>query len=116
VTQFTHYDFTESLAQAEGFTKDDIAEAISAWGEQGDYAEWRGGFLLHLKDGRYAYVEGWCDTSGWGCQDDVETALFAERPELSSLSLGCNGEPIAREWDEVCADLNRVLRGEIEEF
>ena len=30
---------------------------------------WTGGFVLKLKDGRFAYLTGWCDYTGWGCQD-----------------------------------------------
>lgn len=44
----------------------DISRAVAAWGRDGDFAEWRGGFLFELRDGRFAYICGWCDTSGWG--------------------------------------------------
>lgn len=113
MTEFTHYDFTESVAQADGFEMADIAKAIAAWGENGDYAEWFGGFLLHLKNGRFAYIEGWCNTTGWGCQDGVETWFFDAHPALTELQ---TTKPENVEWDCICADLNRVICGEIEEF
>lgn len=61
-------------------TKDMIARVVAAWGKgdgMGDDAghfrysedgatEWNGGFLCALKDGRFAYISGWCDYTGWG--------------------------------------------------
>lgn len=116
MASFTSYDFSESIAQAEGFAMADIDSALAAWGENGDYAEWSGGFLLRLKDGRFAYVEGWCDTTGWGCQDGVETRLFDAEPELTDLSLGYSGKPAVRDWAVNPEDLNRLIRGEIKDF
>lgn len=116
MASFTSYDFSESVAQAEGFAWNDIEAAEAAWGEHGDYAEWTGGFLLRLKDGRYAYIEGWCDTTGWGCQDGVETTIFDERPDLAKLSMGYDGKPAERDWAPEPTDLNRLIRGEIKDF
>lgn len=86
------YDFSETLERVSSFSKNDVAECLAAWGEQGDHSEWNGGFILRLKDGRIAVVQGWCDTTGWGCQDGV-IEQFAD------------ADPV---------DLNRFLRGEIE--
>ena len=110
MASFTSYDFSESVAQAEGFTMPDIETAIAAWGEDGDYHEWSGGFLLKLKDGRFAYIEGWCDTTGWGCQDGVETTIYGAQPDLASLT------DRKVEWAEDPSDLNRLIRGEIKDF
>lgn len=109
MSEYTSYDFSESVAQAEGFAMQDIQNAVAAWGRNGDYAEWDGGFLLALKDGRFAYIEGWCDTTGWGCQDGVETTIFDAKPALSDIAKD-------RDWDEICADLNRLIAGEIKDF
>lgn len=80
---FTTDDFTECLACAfrdATFAADQVERVIAAWG-RGDGAgrdaghprwsdhsatEWRGGFLVALKDGRSAYVTGWNDYTGWG--------------------------------------------------
>lgn len=109
-------DFAESLARTGEPTLDEIRSVVAAWGgsEEG-FGEWSGGFLLELKDGRYAYLSGWCDTSGWGCQDDAYISYTDTRPELGGLNHGMDelGEtaPPAEWWDILPADLNRYLAG-----
>lgn len=49
--------------------RSDVAEVLAMRSKDGDYAEWEGQLLARLKDGRYIFVGGWCDTTGWGCQD-----------------------------------------------
>ena len=66
MAEFSSYDFEETVRQS-GFELADVDCALAAWGKNGDYSEWSGGFLMRLKDGRLAYSEGWCDTTGWGC-------------------------------------------------
>lgn len=39
------------------------------------YGSWEGWCVVLLKDGRWACLEGWCDTSGWGCQDNAERTV-----------------------------------------
>lgn len=103
---YTVYDLSESLARVDRFGKEDVAECVAAWGVQGVYNEWSGGFLLRLKDGRFAYLKGWCDTTGWGCQDGVQLVMHDEHPRLDPT----------HEWDLHPVDLNRFLRGEITSF
>lgn len=122
---YATYDFTESLNLVP-IAASDIAAVEAAWGsgdgmgtEAGHYkwaedsaTDWSGGFLLRLKDGTYAYVTGWCDYNGWGCQDGAEVHHYDSKPELSSLppvsEYGCSVPP-AEEWDIEPADLNRWL-------
>lgn len=83
---YTVDDFGECLSCAIRDTNEDavrrerIARVIAAWGKgngMGDEAphyraaessatDWCGGFLCALVDGRFAYVSGWCDYTGWG--------------------------------------------------
>lgn len=104
---YTVFDFSESLDRLKEFKVEDVAECVAAWGENGCCAEWTGGFKLRLKDGRYAYLTGWCDTTGWGCQDGIDITFYDSDPGTL--------EP-DKEWDEGPTDLNRYLRGEIEPF
>ena len=62
--------------------KADIKRVIGAWGsgdgrgtdaghlrhvdDEFGVTEWAGGFLCQLKDGRFAYISGWNDYTGWG--------------------------------------------------
>jgi hypothetical protein len=49
------------------FTREDVAEILHITeGSEEGYGEWSGAVVVRLKDGRYAALSGWCDTSGWG--------------------------------------------------
>ena len=121
---YTTYDFEESLKQT--IAASDVARVIAAWGKgdgMGEDAghfrwseegatEWSGGFLLALKDGRFAYVTGWCDYTGWGCQDGAEIYYFNEEPGISDARTAAQdfaASPDESEWDREPADLNRWL-------
>lgn len=119
------YDFTESLDRLNdhdhGLTSRAVESCEAAWGHSPEgVASWEGGFLLRLKDGRYAYLEGWCDTTGWGCQDGIGILLFDQRPKLNAIErhIEESSENLAdaKDWDEEPVDLNRYLRGEINVF
>ncbi len=112
---YTTEDFSESLKRV-GIDATGIDSVIAAWGRgegQGEdsgrgwsedgVTEWAGGFLFKLKDGRYAYVSGWCDYTGWGCQDGAEAVFFDALPQLVVL------DTETRDWDEAPIDLNRWL-------
>lgn len=121
---YATYDFEESLQRTE-LKPSDVAIVLGAWGKgdgQGDDAghyrwategvtEWSGGFLMRLIDGRFAYLTGWCDYTGWGCQDGVELKYFDALPQLGELREASeyHKEPTADEWDQEPADLNRWL-------
>lgn len=78
------YDFTETLAVSP-IEPDLVAECTLGFGVQGDYAEWQGGFVCRLVDGRWLFIFGWCDTTGWGCQDGADWAIFDFEPLDSEL-------------------------------
>ena len=111
------YDFTESLACAgrdQAITppqREEIKSVLWAWGIFGDCAEWEGAFGLELNDGRFCTVSGWCDTTGWGCQDGGEIEFFDAKPSVK--------EPEYKTLDPAAvdinpADLNRWINGEID--
>lgn len=106
---YSLYDFQETIDRV-GISPDDIAIVIRAWSEglEGTYEEWSGGFLLEMKAGGVKYVEGWCDTTGWGCQDGVD--IFDADSEWRS-ALHCGDKPRPHStWDEEPADLNRWIK------
>jgi hypothetical protein len=51
------------------FGVDDIKQVLAVWdGEHdGDHYRW----ILEMKDGRYMYLNGWCDYTGWDCQSEA---------------------------------------------
>lgn len=126
MSSYTVYDFAESLGIA-GIDEADVKSAIAAWGySSGEWAEWEGGFILEMKDGRFAYIWGWCDTSGWGCQDGAQVEYYDTEPQRiikrsTPMHMGgyiealMGGKSAAweQDWDEDPADLNLYLAGEI---
>lgn len=123
---YATYDFTESLERV-GIEPPTIARVVSAWGKgdgQGDDAghykwaedgvtDWAGGFLMLLNDGRYAYLTGWCDYTGWGCQDGAVVIYFDHEPTVAEMQDAeaneSKNEPEESVWDREPADLNRWL-------
>jgi hypothetical protein len=117
------YDFVESLRGGTGINHHEepkhvdpqsVKRVIAAWGHSPDgYGSWAGGFLMELKDGRFAYLTGWCDTTGWGCQDGSDIVFFDERPELAALDKPSEkseyGEEKPGDWDLEPIDLNKWL-------
>lgn len=122
MSEYTVDDFTESLARV-SIEPAEISSVIAAWGVSMEgYGEWEGGFMLALRDGRFAYVWGWCDTTGWGCQDGATVEYHDERPPLVIKRgipqhfmgyLEALGMPATakweQDWDEDPADLNLWL-------
>jgi hypothetical protein len=113
---FERMDFTASLAKV-GVQPADIARVLRAWGESGGGSEWSGGFTFALKDGRYAYLSGWCDYTGWGCQDGADLRYFDHEPSDYDLRMQSESEETGgpwlpekdASWEIEPADLNRWL-------
>ncbi len=124
---YTTDDFTESL-QRVPLTVSDVDAVVAAWGrgngmgeDAGHFkwaddgaSEWNGGFLLRLTSGLYAYLTGWCEYTGWGCNDGAYVYHFDHEPSVDEMreagSKDCGGnEPEVQEWDREPADLNRWL-------
>lgn len=57
------------VASTATFTRADVAEVLHLWESPPDSrccGEWDGVCVVRLNDGRFASLEGGCDTSGWG--------------------------------------------------
>jgi hypothetical protein len=97
-------DFEESLKKVQ--LEAAPVKVLKAWGraESPDvccHMDWSGGFVMLLENGTYAYLSGWCDYTGWGCQDGAEVEHAAQ---LADLKL-----PQEESWDDNPADLNKWL-------
>lgn len=75
MSHYTRYDFSETLGRAS--LSPAPKSVIAAWGISPEgWGSWSGGFLLELENNTVVYLEGWCDTTGWGCQDGVRDFAF----------------------------------------
>lgn len=87
----THLDhFVQILCRLDntrhGFAVDDLQAIESAWvGEAGEF--WSGGFVVRLKDGRRAHVDGRAGESHWSEDSDIEAGFLdtgEPHPELGA--------------------------------
>lgn len=110
---YTVYDFDETLERV-GIKPGEVERVTAGWGRSPDgYGDWEGGFVLLLKDGTWVLVSGWCDTSGWGCQDGADCLRSTEEPQPAINDYSGHWRPFPPEQvDRDPADLNRFLRGE----
>jgi hypothetical protein len=96
-------DFEESLKQVHLEAKP--VQVLKAWGRaiEADvccHMEWSGGFVMALENGRFAYLTGWCDYTGWGCQDGAE---------ISYANTVSDFDLPEENWDENPSDLNKWI-------
>lgn len=123
MSTYSTYDLSESidiLNTREGvpISRESISTVHYAWGHSPEgWGSWTGGFILELKDGRFVTIEGWCDTTGWGCQDGV-TATFSDTlPEKPAGFRSDDWAEPPHQWieaDHLPADLNRWVQGEFD--
>lgn len=104
---FSTYDFDQTL-KGTNIARTDIKRVVAAHGVteqaccQNCGGEWSGGFLLEMKNGRFVYVHGWCDYTGWGCQDGTGRQDLDEMPELAALDK-------SEHWETTLPDLQRYI-------
>lgn len=124
MSAYTTYDFAETL-KIVGIDPEQIEHVQLAWGvshgstdEPG--TEWSGGFLMRMKakpdgPGGFAFVWGWNDYTGWGCQDGAEVRFLDGPAQISELTKMANwkyeqpGKKGLADWDPDPADLNLWL-------
>lgn len=82
-----------------GYAAEDIAEVLAVWegANDGDYWRW----ILRLNDGRFVYLRGGCDYTGWDCRSSAASE-FAGLPD--TLLIIKQDEP-----DEVLTSLRQQL-------
>lgn len=110
MSSYTTSDFYESMKLC-GIDFLDIEKVQWAYGNIDDKGkcceqcggEWSGGFAFIMKDGRHGVVEGWCDYTGWGCQDGADVSWSASNPDPPN---GADIEPI---------DLNNYIKDYIKD-
>lgn len=57
----------------DGFTVADIAKVLAVVEGENDGADWR--WVLRLNDGRFVFLQGGCDYTGWDCQSSADSAI-----------------------------------------
>lgn len=65
----------------EGYTADDIAEVLAVWEGANDGGDWR--WILKLNDGRFVFLQGGCDYTGWDCRSFASSEFFNQPQALA---------------------------------
>lgn len=63
------------------FVVEDIEQVLAVYEGENDSEDWR--WILQLNDGRFVFLKGGCDYTGWDCQSWADSA-FAESADLAA--------------------------------
>lgn len=73
------YDLCACLEyNQQSFTAEDVTKVLAVHEGENDGDDWR--WVLRLNDGRFVFLQGGCDYTGWDCQSWA-TSQFADAPE-----------------------------------
>ena len=104
---YTTYDFEQSMIRIKDQLTSPIKFVHYGHGQISDDAccedcggEWSGGFVFELEDGRIGHLTGWCDYTGWGCQDGADVTWYKDLSEIKDLD----------KMDAKPADLNILIK------
>lgn len=111
---YHRYDFSESV-QRVTFSNRPV-KCLYAWGtgEEDGGSTWSGGFVIELANGTVALLCGWCDYTGWGCQDGAWVYEFlsvelAQKHLSESTDYNEKQFPPISEWDKEPFDINKWI-------
>lgn len=88
------------------FTVKDIDRVLAVFEGKNDEEDWR--WVLLLKDGRYVFLQGGCDYTGWDCQSWA-SHTFAETPEEAAHKALGGEVPVSEENHPANAGLGHML-------
>jgi hypothetical protein len=73
-----------------GFRLEDVAYVLAYLQGENDGPSFY--WIVAMKDRTYAFVSGWCDYTGWGCQDGGEAHIFVSLREALTKAYEVNVE------------------------
>ena len=106
------FEFVQTLVGLDtlnhGLTHQDIVRVEAAWGYiDGDFY-WMGGFVVSLRDGRRAYLEGFCDSDELAVGATVRVQILPRDAPLESVARLVGGR--TSPWESAPERLNEYLR------
>lgn len=57
----------------DGFTVEDIKQVLAVWEGENDGDDWR--WIFTLNNGRFVFLQGGCDYTGWDCQSSANSVI-----------------------------------------
>jgi hypothetical protein len=88
-----------------GFNVEDIKKVLAVWEGENDGDDWR--WVLELNDGRYVFLQGGCDYTGWDCQSWATSEYDTDPYKSAERALG--DVPISAENQPSNAGLGHML-------
>lgn len=81
--------YGETYEGVQDFDPTKIAEVEHWYIEEGSYGpEHSAAGVFRMEDGSYVVYTGFCDTTGWGCQDDARFTFHTTKDDAIRLGLG----------------------------
>lgn len=69
-----------------GITHENITEVLAVWEGENDVEDWR--WVVALDTGKFAFIQGGCDYTGWDCQSWASSAIVDTPQEAAKLATG----------------------------
>lgn len=82
------YDLVSCLKYnpQDGFDVASIESVLAVWEGDNDGDDWR--WVLRLKDGRFVFLQGGCDYTGWDCQSWASHVVTDDAESAAQKALG----------------------------
>jgi hypothetical protein len=104
------YDLHACLEYNEtGISASDIEDVLAVWEGENDGADWR--WVVKLTDGRFAFIQGWCDYTGWDCQSNAFATVHDSPQESAEQALTHDNEGFNADRDVRDALLSQLTQG-----
>lgn len=69
-----------------GISEDNIQEVLAVWEGENDGDDWR--WVVALSTGKFAFIQGGCDYTGWDCQSWATSKIVDTPEEAANLASG----------------------------
>lgn len=77
---FAHNIRTATGCSSDGFDINDVAEVINESEGENDGPSWM--MVGKLNDGRYFFLDAWCDYTGWDCRSGGDAQVASTLDDL----------------------------------
>ena len=66
----------------DGFSVEDIKRVLAVWEGENDGDDWR--WILVLNSGKFVFLQGGCDYTGWDCQSSANSIICDDIKDIVS--------------------------------
>lgn len=100
------YDLVSCLKyNPQDFSLLDIERVLAVWEGENDGEDWR--WVLRLHDGRFVFLQGGCDYTGWDCQSWASHVITDSAESAAQKALG--EVPVSEKTHPANAGMGHIL-------